>query len=348
MAQASHTDEFLISRLEHAAQFQTITEAAQAIGLPRNTYDNQLRKAQVRFPDWSPHKRQFEVADLPTERKDTETLLAQRRETFKRISTARQARKLIPIKIKCDGPIGVVHFGDPHVDDDGTDIITLERDMKIVRETDGCFAANVGDLQNAWVGRLGKLYAHQETTAAEAWQLVEWLFRSVDWLYIIAGNHDLWSGDGDPCQWIARHTGQIYEAHGVRANLLFPNGKEVRINARHDFSGHSAFNPNHGPMKAAQYGWRDHILTAGHRHVSFVAGPLKDPSTGLLSWTIRCAGYKVWDEYASEKGLPDQNAFGACMTIIDPTKDDDDPNLITVLPCVEQGAEYLKFLRKRS
>lgn len=49
----------------------------------------------------------------------------------------------------------------------------------------------------------------------------------------------------------------------------------------------------------------------------------------------------------AEKGLPDQNAFGACMTVIDPSKADDDPGLITVLPDVEAGAEYLAWLRKR-
>lgn len=341
------SDEFLLDRLRHRHQFQSTKEAAQAAGLKAPTYDSQLQKARARFPEWTPTERQFEVPELPSDIADIDTLLERRKAEWKRVSEAAAARKLIPIKIKTRGPIGIVHFGDPHVDDPGTDIVTLERDMKIVRETEGCFAANVGDLQNAWVGRLARLYANQETTAPEAWMLVEWLFRSVDWLYIIAGNHDLWSGDGDPAKWIARHTGQIYEAHGVRCALNFPNGKEVRINARHDFSGHSMWNPNHGPMKATQAGWRDHILTCGHKHVSFISGPLKDPANGVLSWSIRVAGYKVVDHYAAEKGLPDQNAFGACMTIIDPTKADDDPGLITVLPDVEAGAEYLTWLRNR-
>ena len=55
-------------------------------------------------------------------------------------------------------------------------------------------------------------------------------------------------------------------------------------------------------------GWRDHVLTAGHTHVSGYQ-VLKDPSTGLISHAIRIASYKEMDRYAEEKGLPDQNIF---------------------------------------
>jgi len=97
-----------------------------------------------------------------------------------------------------------------------------------------------------------------------------------------------------------------------------------------------------------QGGWRDHILTCGHKHTSFIGGPLKDPASGLLSWAIRCAGYKTFDRYAEDLGLPDQNAFPSAVTIINPIYADDDPRLIHVVPDVEQGADFLKFLRKKA
>ena len=107
------------------------------------------------------------------------------------------------------------------------------------------------------------------------------------------------------------------------------------------------WNPAHGPMKAVQSGWRDHILTCGHKHTSFIGGPLKDPASGLLSWAIRCAGYKSIDRYANQEGLPDQNAFAAAVTIIDPRYDDDDTRLITVIPDVAEGAEFLRYKRRK-
>lgn len=143
-----------------------------------------------------------------------------------------------------------------------------------------------------------------------------------------------------------RHQQGVYEYHGARLNLNFPNGKQVRINARHDFRGHSMWNPSHGVAKAAQMGWRDHILTCGHKHVSGYQ-PLKCPATGLISHAMRVAGYKQYDYYGQrEMGLPDQNISPAFTTIIDPQYDDDDPRLISVKFDVQDAADYLTYRRR--
>jgi hypothetical protein len=317
-------------------------DAAASLGLPNSTFRYRLAMAMQ-----EPVSEEFEASKLPPVDLPVEDLIEHRIKQFDQRSKGLEARKLIPVKIKLDGPIGIVHFGDPHVDDNGSNLRLLKRHIEAVGDTHGMFAANLGDLQNNWVGRLSHLWAQQSTSAAQAWQLTEWMILSMDWLYIVGGNHDVWSGNGDPIPWLMRNRAGIYQYHGVRVNLRFPNGKQVRVNARHDFHGRSEWNPAHGPMKAIRLGWRDHIATCGHTHVSFAAGPLKDPATGLLSWAIRCAGYKVWDSYADKLGLPDQNAFPACCTIIDPRYADDDPRLITVITDVEEGCDYLTWKRKR-
>lgn len=298
-------------------------------------------------PDWTKWQeptQPFTVADLPESEEPVEDLLDRRAEAFQRKDIAEQARKLIQVKVNIDGPVGICHFGDPHVDDDGCDIPALRHHVDIVNSTPGLFGANVGDLQNNWVGRLSHLWGEQETSKRQAWRLTEWLVRSVDWLYLVGGNHDAWSGSGDPLQWMMREQAGVFQYHGVRLELVFPNGKRVRINARHDFSGHSMWNPVHGPMKAAMMGWRDHILTCGHKHTSGQI-PVKDPMTGLISWAIRVPGFKKHDRYANEKGFPDQSLSPSATTIIDPTKDDDDPDLITVVQGVDRAAEFLTYLR---
>jgi hypothetical protein len=207
------------------------------------------------------------------------------------------------------------------------------------------FGANVGDNNNNWVGRLAQLFGNQETTAAEAWMLVEWVVKSTPWLYLLAGNHGVWSGAGDPLHWMISHAG-VFAEWGARLELNFPNGKRVRINARHDFRGTSMWNPAHGPMKAIQSGWRDHILTCGHLHTS-AHGVLKDPSTGLISHALRVAGYKRHDSYAHQLGLPNGNVSPSFTTIIDPRYADDDPRLIQTIFDTETAAGYLTFLRGR-
>jgi len=319
-------------------------QAALRLGINRKTYMSRLKLAQAR--GFLPLRKEpaFEIDDLPSGDEPIEELLERRSRAFHLKDRAEQARKLIDVRIKLDGPIGIVHFGDPHVDDDGCDLPTLRRHVEIVQSTPGMFGANVGDLQNNWVGRLSHLWGQQETSKKTAWRLTEWLVRSVDWLYLVGGNHDAWSGAGDPLQWITRDQAGVFDYGGVRLNLKFPNGKQIRVNARHDFKGHSMWNPGHGPLKAAMMGWRDHILSCGHTHTSAYL-MTKDPASGLISHILRLAGYKKHDRYAKELGLPDGAVSPAAVTIIDPTKDDDDPALVSVFHDVELAAKVLRMLR---
>lgn len=227
---------------EAVAHYGSIRKAAAALGMPASTFQGRLA-------------RDFSKPELPSEIAPVEDIIARRKKEFARVDAAKQARKLIPVKINLDGPIGIAHFGDPHVDDPGTDIAKLESHLRLVRDTEGLLAANVGDQQNLWVGRLGRLYGEQSTSARESWALTEWLVTYCEWLYLIGGNHDAWAGAGDPLRYIMRSQPGVFEYNGARLNLVFPNGREVRINARHDFAGHSQWNTVHGASKAAQMGW---------------------------------------------------------------------------------------------
>ena len=323
------------------------TKAAAKLGIPAPTLKSRVKVAlMAQLQGTLPPQKPFERDELPDDGPDLDELLARRRKDYARKNTAAQARKLIPIRITCDGPIGIAHFGDPHVDDDGTNIGLLEDHVALVNQTDGLFASNVGDYRNNWIGRLARLWAQQSASGRDALVLARWLLESMDWLYLVGGNHDAWSGDDDPIAWIAEQTNALHQAHACRIELQFPNGKRVRINARHDFKGHSIYNTAHGPAKAAQMGWRDHMLTCGHTHVSGYQ-VLKDPSNGLISHALRVASYKIHDRYAIEGGLPDQNIFMCPVTIIDPSRSDDDPRLITTIFEPETGADFLTFLRRR-
>ena len=342
-----NTDKELLKQTVQMVQICSgnISMAARRLGELRQTVSSRYHRAVELGLDTNRAK-PFETEFLPNEVPSADELLEKRKHQFKRKAKAKEARKLINVKIKIDGPIGIAHLGDPHVDDDGTDINLLETHVKTINDTEGMFGANVGDMSNNWIGRLARLYGEQSTTAAEAWVLVEWLVNSVDWIYLLGGNHDCWSGAGDPIQWMLKSQSGVYEAHGARLNLNFPNTKKVIINARHDFAGHSMWNTAHGLVKAAQMGWRDHILTAGHKHVSGYQ-VVKCPATGLITHALRLASYKIYDRYAEEKGLPDQNISPAFVTVIDPKYTDSDPRLVTTIFDVEEGAEFLKWKRNK-
>jgi hypothetical protein len=326
---------------------RSITKAAAELGIPGPTLKSRLKVAWMAEARGELVAKPFEREELPSDLPDVDELLARRRKDYARKTKAAEARKLIPIRVTIDGPIGVAHFGDPHVDDDGTNIGLLEEHVRLVNQTEGLFAGNVGDYRNNWIGRLARLWADQSTSGKDALVLARWLLESMDWLYLVGGNHDAWSGTDDPIAWIAEQTNALHQAHACRMELQFPNGRRIRINARHDFKGHSEWNTAHGPAKAARIGWRDHMLTCGHTHVSGYQ-VLKDPASGLISHAIRVASYKIHDRYAIEGGLPDQNIFMCPVTVIDPRFADDDPRLITTIFSPEMGADFLTWLRKKA
>jgi hypothetical protein len=167
----------------------------------------------------------------PDEDIDIKELIKYRNKRYNKKYSAYEQKKLIDIAININGPIGICHFGDPHVDDDGTNLAEIFDLCDLIESTDGMFAGNLGDVQNNWVGRLQALHGQQATTAKESWALTEYFLEKLTWLYLIAGNHDVWSGDGDPLDFIMRGKPTIYQQHGARMNLVFPNGRTVRINA---------------------------------------------------------------------------------------------------------------------
>ena len=271
-------------------------------------------------------------------------IISHRKKQFAQKTKAKKSRRLINVNINIRGPVGILHFGDPHIDDDGTDIAEIYTLCNLINDTEGLFGGNLGDIQNNWIARIQALYGQQSTSAKESWRLTEHFINQVNWLYLVAGNHDVWSGDGDPLEFIMREHSGVYEQWGARLNLVFPNSKEIRINARHTFKGNSMWNTAHGVSKAAQMGWKDHILTCGHTHVSGYQ-VLKDPASGIISHALQVASFKIWDSYADKLGLDDKNIFNSPVTVIDPQYDDDSNRLITTFFNPYEGAEYLTFKR---
>ena len=199
-----YSDEELQEVAEAYSYYKSQENAANALGISRSSLRRRLKECRARSEDGCEFTIGSEFSinkeELMDETADLEDILNKRRAEFKRRRASEESRFLIKCRVRLDGPIGILHMGDPHIDDPGTSIDALEHHINLIKNTEGLFGANVGDLANHWVGRLARLYAYQTTTEAEAWRLVEWLVTSVDWLYIIGGNHDLWVGEGDPVQ----------------------------------------------------------------------------------------------------------------------------------------------------
>jgi hypothetical protein len=255
------------------------------------------------------------------------------------------ARRWIECPVLVDGPIGLAMIGDPHVDDDGCDWPTLNEHLDIFDKHPHILTAGLGDYSNNWVGRLAHLYADQGTTAKQAWQLVGWLIGRLRPFLLIKGNHDLWSGPGDPLDFMTT-PGTITSEWQARISLKFPNGAECRIISAHDFPGHSMWNDLHANQrKAKMSGARAHIYVAGHRH-TWGCAEHEDPESNHVYWLARARGYKVIDSYAEQKGYLSQRHGHTITAIIDPDKFGT-PGFVHCFSDLRDAADYLKWKRQR-
>lgn len=336
----NHDDTLMQSAIKRIQGGERCTHVALDTGIPRSTLKTRVKLAGEKSNLYKDAT--FSIAELPDESRSVEEILEMRKTVWKRKKAYDDAHKLVDVAVHLDGPIAIATFGDPHLDDDGTDIELFQKHMDIVASTEGMWAINIGDLTNNWVGRLVAQHANQSTTAAEGWKLAEWVMGYIPWLVLIGGNHDTWSGDRDPLKFITKNLGNPYVNHGVRLRLNFPNGRKMVINASHDFSGHSMWNPVHGGMRKAQR-WADDLYVCGHRHHTGI-GAVVSPIDNKLSLVIRADSYKVFDDYPKKLGI-DETYLSPCPVVIfnPDAQSERDKMLLCLDP--DQAASILTHLR---
>jgi hypothetical protein len=316
-----------------------LNKAADALNIPRTTFKQRLRIIR------SERKQEtFTIPELPTDDLPAEMIVEQLTNRFMKRKEAKDARKWIPIDMRNSMPIGLLWLGDPHIDDNYCDWPNLRKHIDIIQTNEGIYGCSLGDHQNNWIGRLARLYDHQDTSHKTAWRLVEWLIDNINPLILIGGNHDMWSGAGDPLKWMTgAHS--INEDWEARVEVRFPNGRVCRIHAAHDMPGHSQWNPLHAQNKMARFKSNAHLYISGHRH-NWALGHIELVEQEMTTWLARARGYKFRDDFALTKGFEQQNFGQAILQVIDPHASDP-TGFVHCFADVEQGAEFLDWKRQR-
>ena len=168
-----------------------------------------------------------------------------------------------------------------------------------------------------------------------------------DPIVCIAGNHDMWiDRGGDPIKWMQKARNQVHADWSVNFKMVMPNGRELKISASHSFPGHSQFNPLHSNLKASLMGVQADIYCSGHKH-NWALMQMPITSQNRVVNLIRARGYKQYDDYAQKLGYePDMTDLGESIGIVvDPKAQKH--NWIKCFADIEDGAEYLDFLRNR-
>jgi UDP-2,3-diacylglucosamine pyrophosphatase LpxH len=278
---------------------------------------------------------------------DIEALISRRIEQFARKRTNYEREKLIHVRVNRDGPIGLGFFGDMHLDDDGTDLESVLRDVDLFDgRHEGLFAGNVGDVFNNWAGRLARLYSEQSTSSAESLALVEHVLTRIQWLYYHDGNHDLWGQGGDLLKLILRNHAVVHKSNRIRLALRLPNGRNVKVYSVHGFQGKSMWSEVYGAAKKAQLDGEHHdIYVGGHIHTSgYTHG--RRPNSDRIWHALQVASYKKIDRYAEELNLDAKDLYACPVALIDPNAKTE-INFIRFEFDPHEAALRLKWMRDR-
>ena len=184
--------------LERHAAFElhgSMSAASSALGISRHAVARALKSP--RLEELLKEKSALEFPDFPDDDIPVEQELKQAAERFEKRYAAVKAHEWFTIKVNDPLPIGILWFGDPHIDDNGCNLPRLLRDVELCRDTEGLYGANIGDTTNNWSGRLVKLYANQDASLRTARRRAKWfmLDSGVEWLVWLMGNHDCLSSD---------------------------------------------------------------------------------------------------------------------------------------------------------
>lgn len=329
---------------EHTNPDGSVNKSAisRDLGISRQAVGNHLKKLEER-----PDKPELEHPVFPESDVSIERIIDLQCERIEKRKASYDAHTWYEVKVRDPGPIGVLWFGDPHVDDNGCDWPTLKRHIAICKNTPRLYGANIGDTTNNWAGRLQRLYAEQDASLKTARRLAKWfmLDSGIDWLVWLIGNHDAW-GDGHEILSLIGAPRIVMHDWEARFCLVWPDGEKIRIYASHDFKGHSQWNPGHGPMKEAQMGDDADLFVAGHKHNWFCSFWENAKRGGTVPTIVRNRGYKILDDFARRNGFAEQETGASCLTLFRPYAEDPAGRIIPFYD-IEFGAEVLKQEIKR-
>ena len=143
----------LMAAVTAVRESPTKVDAAMALGITRGKLEHRLREAKRR------KVATLSMPVLPSYQASAEEIIQRKLKIFDRRKKAQDSRELIRVKVNAQGPIGILHMGDPHLDDDGTNIQMVIDHLSLSAKTDGLFIACVGDYLNNWRGKLAPLHA---------------------------------------------------------------------------------------------------------------------------------------------------------------------------------------------
>jgi len=206
------------------------------------------------------------------------------------------------------GPVGLAWIADLHFGGAGVNYPRAFEEARIIRETEGMWAATVGDLVDQFI--LDRMKAERfETrlTIPDEWALLRRYLRILGPKLVVCvrGNHDAWiwklGGVDYFREVVASVTPRVlYDEADCRFRLQVGEAA-WRVRVRHKWKGSSIYNPSHGIERAAKWDQDFDLGVGAHTHRGGFARGFS--AGGRDCMAVMCGAYKEHDRYADEQGF---------------------------------------------
>lgn len=243
-------------------------------------------------------------------------------------------------------PFRLKVFGDPHLDADGCNFELFERHWLEMDAANGVYGVCVGDWFDNWLRALGHLWKDTTVAPSDSWLCLEHLMEQRGDALIAAcsGNHDDWShGPADPVDLLMKRYGVLYRKGAIRVVLNFDGLAPMFVAIRHKWKGHSMYSAAHGILRSGVFGWRDHVMIGGHIHQD--EPRLLSFPDGFRAHVCQVSAFKEFDDFPDIHGMMGLRISPVWDLVIDPRRDDTDPDKVKVFWNSEDAAGFLAYLR---
>lgn len=351
-------------------RYPTLTEVSAKLGISYKTVKNtagiirRLKSAGADVPDLVDRRgRSFEIRAAGEEFREIETVPVRPEEPIgelldrvfaanDRYASYKETRDCIDIRIKTEGPFGVVGLPDTHLNNLGTLNRRAFEDAYRIAAHPALYAVGIGDwLDNFIVGRLEAERRKDVMSHPDSWRLLDHYVITLapKLVAAISGNHMDWTTSAGGVDVMRRMLdeqglGAIYDTDQVRVRLITPSGRSFTHLARHKYRGNSRFNAVHAitvhileSWQGEDVVWGGHIHVAGHTSIEkFWMGERR------VVHGVQLGSYKLHDSYAEREGFRRNVPFLTPMTIHVPETGE-----TLFFADMNRGIEVLDMLRSR-
>lgn len=322
-----------------------VTRAAEMLGMAVKNVEHRIHTAQHKFGDGLhlqsnrkplvvaestkrlmrlpklPDDSQPKLPDFPDDDIGEGEIIDLMCRRYEKRAEHKASKKWFRIEMPDDKPFAILWWGDPHLDNNGTNWPLLRAHAQLAQHP-AVWSVNIGDTLDNWPhgSRLMSLYAQSDQSVATSHKLARWFCKAsgIRWLVWLFGNHDAWAGSTST-EWLREMGGKkvVFEDWGAQFVLGCPGGAGFKIWAAHNFPGNSQWNSLHGPQKAAAMREEADVYVCGHLH-NWAIHKEESSQRGFTYSLLRARGYKYLDNYAEKLGFMPQQNGASIMTVFLP------------------------------